>query len=280
MTTALDRRNSMGPWKKLRGGVLVFLCTAILLEFSSVACNAAEDGTFLRSFYSEQVSRRVTVPDAEQRHYGALLADALAEAGLSDVAPQYFVLVDRSEFVQAVMVFWKSPEGDFLLIGASPASTGKPGQFDHFVTPARVFDHTVDNLDFRAEGTRNEFDILGYGLKGMRVYDFGWINAPRGWGDGHESVMRLQLHSTDPDILEPRLGSIQSKGCIRIPATLNTFIDHYGILDKEYEREMANGRTFWVLSPDREPTPWSGRYLVVVDSMRQERPSWSPSPLP
>jgi hypothetical protein len=118
---------------------------------------------------------------------------------------------------------------------------------------------------------------IRYGRKRMRIYDFGWISAPKGWS---ESVMRLQMHATDPDLLEPRLGSVQSKGCIRIPATLNSLIDHYGILDGAYEREIANGKDFWVLPQDRAPTPWSGRYLVVVDTGRNERQSWSPSPIP
>jgi hypothetical protein len=178
------------------------------------------------------------------------------------------------------MIFWKSEAGAFLLIGASPASSGQPGQYEHFETPVGVFEHTIDNPDFRAEGTRNDLGILGYGRKGMRIYDFGWVKAPKGWGDHAESIMRLQMHATDPDFLERRLGSAQSKGCIRIPASLNTFIDHYGILDANYESAAASGRRFFVLSSDREPTPWSGRYLVVVDSNRQKRPAWSWSPAP
>jgi len=114
----------------------------------------------------------------------------------------------------------------------------------------------------------------------MRIYDFGWLNAPKGWGDRAESVMRLQMHATDPDFLERRLGSAQSKGCIRVPATFDKFIDHYGILDADYERAAAAGRRFFVLATTREPTPWSGQYLVVVDTKRDQRPSWSPSPPP
>jgi hypothetical protein len=168
--------------------------------------------------------------------------------------------------------------GEFRFIGASPASTGQPGRFEHFETPLGVFPHTLDNPDFRAEGTRNEFGILGYGPKGMRVYDFGWVNAPKGWGDGRQSVLRLQLHSTDPELLEPRLGSVQSKGCIRISARLNRFIDRYGILDAAYERAMARGETFWVLPSGREPTSWPGEFLVVVDTQRDRRPPWSSRP--
>jgi hypothetical protein len=173
------------------------------------------------------------------------------------------------------MIFWRSDSSEFTFIGASQASSGQPGRFEHFETPLGVFEHNLDNPDFRAEGTRNEFGVLGYGRKGLRVYDFGWVTAPKGWGDGRQSIMRLQLHSTDPDLLEPRLGSVQSKGCIRISASLNRFIDHYGILDAQYERAIAAGRSFWVLSPDREPTSWSGQFLVVVDTQRDRRPEWS-----
>jgi hypothetical protein len=110
------------------------------------------------------------------------------------------------------------------------------------------------------------------------VYDFGWQTARRGWGGGAEAEMRLQMHATDPNLLEKKLGTPQSKGCIRIPATLNVFIDHYGILDGDYEKAMAAGMTFWVLPKTREGTPWSGRFLVVVDTRRTKRPAWSPPP--
>jgi hypothetical protein len=86
------------------------------------------------------------------------------------------------------------------------------------------------------------------------------------------------MHSTDPRYLEQRLGTIQSMGCIRIPATLNLLIDHYGLLDANYEQAITNGKRFWALHPDREPTPWSGRYVVVIDSNRATRPEWSPRP--
>jgi hypothetical protein len=175
------------------------------------------------------------------------------------------------------MIFWKSPSSQYRFIGATPASTGKAGQYEHFLTPTGIFEHTVDNPDFRAEGTRNENGVRGYGKKGMRVFDFGWQQAPRGWGREAQSAMRLQMHATDPDLLEPLEGSPKSKGCIRIPAALDVFIDHYGLLDSDYETAVANGKTIWIFRPDREPTPWSGRYLVIIDSGRAERPSWSPA---
>ena len=61
----------------------------------------------------------------------------------------------------------------------------------------------------RARGT--SLGIRGYGVKGMRVFDFGWVTGERTWGDGGLSPMRLQLHSTDPDVLEPRLGFLHRR---------------------------------------------------------------------
>lgn len=256
--------------------VLGFFCVALLCPLLAHTDLRQSDGTALASVYAQEVDRRLNIPESEQLAYGELLAEKLAAERSADA--QYVVLVDRNKFVQAAMIYWLSSDQTFHFIGASPVSTGKPGKFDHFVTPTGVFEHTLANPDFLAEGTRNEFGIRGYGRKGMRVYDFGWQTAQRGWGRGGEGELRLQMHATDPDLLERKLGTPQSKGCIRIPATLNAFINHYGILDGDYEREMALGTAFWVLSKARTPTPWSGRLLVVVDTGRTARPAWSPLP--
>ncbi|MGC2047847.1 MAG: murein L,D-transpeptidase [Gallionella sp.] len=225
----------------------------------------------------QKVDRQLVVPQEEQRFYAEQLIHELRQARLDKLPQQYVVLVDRSPQVQALLLFWISDVGLAEFIGASPVSTGRRGGFMYYETPIGVFDHSVTNLDFRAEGTENALGILGYGVKGMRVYDFGWQRASRTWKAG-EGKMRLQMHTTDPRYLEPRLGTVQSMGCIRIPATLNALIDHYAILDADYERAKASSRHFQTLSPDREPTPWSGRYLVVMDSNRVVRPDWSPRP--
>ncbi len=162
-----------------------------------------------------------------------------------------------------------------MLVGAASVSTGSPGRFEHFETPLGVFNHSLNNLDFRAEGTKNKFGIRGCGRKGTRIYDFGWVPAAKGWGNGAMSVMRLQMHATDPNLLEQRLGTAQSKGCIRIPASLNELIDRYGVLDLDYLEKTDDGRRLWVLRSDRTPTLWPGRYLAVIDSMSGERPDWS-----
>ena len=231
----------------------------------------------LAGVYARDVDRRLTLPEPEQAMYAHLLAGSLQAAGVRLERAQWVVLVDRSAFVQAVMLWWTEPAGPGLFIGASPVSTGRPSGFEHFETPTGVFEHSLADPDFRAEGTPNELGICGYGQRGMRVYDFGWVMARRGWASG-EQLMRLQMHATDPERLEPRLGRRESKGCIRIPATLDELLDRYAVLDAAYEDAMREGRRFWLLRPDREPTPWSGRYLVIVDSNRTARPAWAVPP--
>ncbi|MFO1220560.1 MAG: L,D-transpeptidase [Burkholderiaceae bacterium] len=229
----------------------------------------------LAARFEQEVDRRLALPAQEQAFYAARLREALAATPLQRT--QFVLLVDRSASVQAAMIWWLAADGSAGLVGASPASTGRPSGFEHFETPLGVFEHALANPDFRAEGTRNAFGIRGYGDKGLRVYDFGWVTAPRAWAPG-EQAMRLQLHATDRALLEPRLGRRESKGCIRIPTTMNIFIDRHGVLDAAYDEALAEGHSFWVLRSDREPTPWSGRWLVVIDSKRSERPAWSPAP--
>lgn len=255
-----------------------FAVTVVLLTFTAVSLpsiSAADDGRKLSAIFEQQVTRRLKVPPEEQQQYGQLLATTLASAGIPQLPLEFVVLVDRSPQVQAAMIFWNSPEGEFEFIGATSVSTGLPGKYEHFETPLGVYDHVLDNPDFRSEGTLNEFGIRGYGVQGMRIFDFGWVTWPKGWGNHALSELRLQLHATDPDILEPRLGTAQSKGCIRTTGSFNQFLDRYGILDGNYERAMATGRRFWMLSSVREPTAWSGRYLVIVDTKRQRRPAWA-----
>jgi len=260
----------------------------MVLLGTTFCASAFESGLEIASLYEQEVDRRLDLPEAERRFYAEALAAELQASGRADFVTQFVVVVDRSPRVQAVMIFLGSTQGGFEFIGASPASTGKPGGFEYFRTPTGVFDHTIDNPDFRALGTKNELGIRGYGVAGMRVFDFGWVPAPKTWAAGN-AQLRLQLHATDPVLLEPGLGVRRSKGCIRVPATLDRFMDRHGVLDADYERALLEGRHLWVLRPDRAPTPWSGRYLVVVDSGRDTRPDWArthpptgpaPGPLP
>jgi hypothetical protein len=241
--------------------------------------------TELTPVFERHVARHLLLPVPEQALYRTRLLAALAAAGVVIDRLQFAVLVDRNEHVQAAMLWWLAPgvsspardDERAGWIGAAPASTGLPRGFEHFETPQGVFEHRLANPDFRAEGTKNAWGVRGYGDRGMRVYDFGWITAPRAWTSG-EQPMRLQMHATDPAWLEPRLGERASKGCIRIPAAMNELIDRYGVLDADYDQAAASGRLLWQLRRDRIVTPWAGRWLVVVDTARRERPAWSPRP--
>ena len=67
---------------------------------------------------------------------------------------------------------------------------------------------------------------------------------------------------------------------MRIPASLNRLLDLHGVLDADYERLLDDGHRFWVLDDDRDPVADPGRYLVVVETQRTQRPAWSPLPRP
>ena len=100
----------------------------------------------------------------------------------------------------------------------------------------------------------------------------------RGWGAGGKSIMRLQMHATDPEFLEKRLGERASNGCIRISVTLDRFIDRYGLIDADYEQVAPHGRLPRVLRGDRTSVATPGRYLVVVDTQRAALPAWARRP--
>lgn len=231
-----------------------------------------------RERFSREVDYRLDLPAVDQQRYLLLLQQALTDAGQAEPAAQAVLLVDRSEQVQAAMLVVRTPAGRWQWLGATAVSTGKVGRFEHFRTPLGVFAHTLDNPDFRAEGTFNQNHIRGYGLRGRRVFDFGWQLAERGWGSGGSSQMRLQMHATDPQLLERRLGRVDSEGCVRIPATLNVFLDGHGVLDADYEAALARGQALWVIKRPRQLLPWPGRYLVVVDTLTALRPAWATLP--
>lgn len=258
----------------------ILITIALLLTASDVSADT-ENGAALAINFQHEVDIRLDPPPEVQARYAQLLEASLKNTWTSINESQYVLLVDRSPNVQAIFLYWIDSlvlPAHFNFIGASPVSTGRPGKFDYFITPLGVFAHTLENRDFRAEGTKNTFGIRGYGRKGTRVFDFGWVQGTRGWGDDGMGQMRLLLHATDPDYLEHHLGMAMSKGCVRIPATLNKFIDQYGLIDEDYEQAMKQGTKLWVLRPDRTPTPWSGRYLVIIDSGEANRPLWSPMP--
>ncbi|MDQ2823078.1 MAG: L,D-transpeptidase [Pseudomonadota bacterium] len=261
---------ALGAWSALLLAVGSASALAVPLDQTTSAWSAQ---------FAREVDHRLDVPSADQARYVVLLKQALADAVLAAPA-QVVLLIDRNPQVQAAFIVMHTADDAWLLLGATAVSTGKVGTYNHFLTPLGVFPHTLDNPDFRAEGTLNENHIRGYGRRGMRVYDFGWQQAQRGWGTGAVSQMRLQMHATDPNVLEARLGNVASEGCIRIPATLNTFLDSHGMLDAAYEQGVTAGENLWVLMPDRQSITQPGQYMVIVDSLTEMRPAWSPAPAP
>jgi hypothetical protein len=181
---------------------------------------------------------------------------------------QLLVVVDRNPAVQELRIILAQPDAAWQVIGGSKVSTGQAGRRGYFITPVGVFSHTSGILDYRALGTFNENHIRGLGLKGMRVWDFGWQTAERGWDVERDAgEIRLLMHATDPDYLEQRLGRPASQGCVRIPAAMNRFLDVHGVLDADYERAARDDpRVASILLPEREPSRLAGEALVVVDS--------------
>jgi len=253
------------------------LTLACLLSVTAASAFATTPDE-LGGLFTKEVSRKLTVPEDVTKRYLDRALEQLHAKGADLSRDQMLVTVDRNPNVQALVLFAGNDKDGWRFVGASPVSTGTRGRFDHYVTPTGVYDHTLtDYSDFRAEGTKNGYGIRGYGKQGMRVWDFGWVNADKGWLKNRQETgdIRFQLHATDPDRLEPRLGTTASKGCVRMAGTLNAFLDKYGALDWHYEQAATQGKTPWVLKKDRVATGLAGRYLVVLDSEAAERPIWA-----
>ncbi len=222
----------------------------------------------LRRALAEEAPHLVVDRPSGKQEWIARTSAMIAASGLPIDRPQLLVAVDRNPKVQQMRLILARPQGEWDDLGGTKVSTGQVGRYDYFLTPTGVFLHTDAILDWRAEGTFNEHRVRGLGESGMRVWDFGWQCAERGWRSRMRiSRMRLLLHATDPDSFAPRLGRAASKGCIRIPEAMDRFLDRHGVLDANYEEAaQRNPRFQVVLLPDRTPTPLAGNALVVVDS--------------
>ncbi len=210
------------------------------------------------------------LPDAPPLTRAALAA-AQAMMARAHVAPdrlQVVLVVDRSPQVQRLWVTVATPGIDSLQsLGSVHVSTGKPGRKEHFRTPVGVFINDVDILGYRAQGTYNENHIRGIGVRGMRVWDFGWQTTDD-WRTPHALMaVRMEMHATDPDVLEPRLGRWDSEGCVRIPSRFNSFLDQSGLIDAKDWAAAQDDRRFAALLPKHVvPNPLAGQTLVVIDT--------------
>lgn len=245
----------------------IFLITLFLLSVEISMAEASEpEVEKLRAEFEKIVGFKLTL---EEGYLRLVLEDAvekilsIKENGQS----QYFIYVDRNPEKQIILIcFFDSARKNITVIGADKISTGNQNRRGYFITPVGVFEHTIKNRGYRALGTKNEKGWRGLGIKGSRVWDFGWQKTPK---DNQEVEIRLLLHATDPVFGEKRLGKIDSKGCIRISGKLNKFLDHYGILDKDYEEQKHLKGISWLLRTNREPMIYGGKYLLIGDSAKR-----------
>jgi hypothetical protein len=227
----------------------------------------------LRALVQREVPGLLTLSTAHKRHLLDLawgLLQQVPDPGLD--RPQALLVVDRNPAVQELLVVGAFPGKPWEVIGATHVSTGKPGRKEHFLTPIGVFRNTADILGYRAEGTKNENGVRGLGVKGMRVWDFGWQRTDDWRTSGARIDIRMEMHATDPDLLEHRIGKPDSEGCIRIPAAMNRFLDRYGVIDAQLEAAAKTDRRFAaLLAADRIPTAIAGTLLIIVDSSMEGR---------
>jgi hypothetical protein len=236
------------------------------LPASAIAADLAQ----LRQALQASLPQRQEFTLGRDMTWIALARRAMADAGLHLDRQQLMVVVDRNPAIQQLALVFADPAGRWDVVGGSKVSTGQSGRRGYFITPTGVFLHDGRILDYRALGTFNDNHIRGLGVKGMRVWDFGWQMAQKGWESaGKTGDIRLLLHATDPTYLEQRLGRPASQGCIRIPAAMNQFLDVHGVLDRDYERLGRHDPAYAaLLSPDLQPTPLAGNKLVVIDSSK------------
>lgn len=206
----------------------------------------------------------------------ALAQEEMERKGPPVKRAQLLIVVDRNPKVQELCLVLALPkgQGEWKALGGGKVSTGNTGRKLYYITPTGVFYNTVERIGYRALGTKNKNGIRGNGIKGMRVWDFGWQWAEKGWLPNREKgQIRLEMHATDPDYLEQRLGHPASEGCVRIATKMNQFIDRNGIIDVLYNQAAHKDKRFSsVLLRQRQSTPLAGDKLVVVDSSQSVDP--------
>ncbi|WP_203414111.1 L,D-transpeptidase family protein [Entomobacter blattae] len=206
---------------------------------------------------------------SSQKQHWIAMAKAMIKATQTPIErPQILTVVDRNPHAQALAFILAQPEGSWLVLGGTHVSTGQSGRKYYYITPTGVFHNTTERLGYRALGTKNENGVRGIGLKGMRVWDMGWQWAEKGWLSSREKgQIRLEIHATDPALLEWKIGHPASEGCIRLPTAVNVFMDKHGLIDVLYEQAASYDIRFRALLPkDRIPSLIAGDALVVVDS--------------
>lgn len=238
----------------------------MFIFISNVRAEVSEDDFIkkIRSEFERIVGSNVVLEDKYLVWVESSVERIVLTLPAHDQVSQFFYFVDRSFERQIGSVVWyDSAAKKASIIGVDKVSTGNPKRKGHFETPIGVFANTVSNFNYRAEGTKNKKGWRGLGAKGSRVWDFGWQDTAH--VDGNRSI-RLLLHASDPKQGEERLGKVDSKGCVRVSAKMNRFLDQFGILDAEYEARSSEKRVSRLLKKDRTPVKYAGKYLLVRES--------------
>lgn len=232
-------------------------------DWREAQSDVAGDAQQLRKAFEREV------PDHLKWTAGLPIAHRIARANpaLPPDGPQAVLAVDRAATKQTIWLLISSPDSAWSVIGGTLVSTGKPGRKEHFKTPIGTFINDGSILGYRAAGTFNENHVRGLGLRGMRVWDFGWQTTEDWRTPGATMEVRLEMHSTDPENLAHRIGRPDSEGCIRIPASLNEFLDKHGVIDRALTAAAPSDPAIaQLISKQERPTSLAGSAVIVYDS--------------
>lgn len=225
------------------------LAMAVLSLCPHLAANAAPIYTpyEVAEQFERRVATRLRTPKGdEERLYTCLAELHLLSEQQALIEPQYLLLVDRNPHVQSALLAWRLASGAWKWLGAVPVSTGIPNGDGQAETPRGLFDQSQPRA----------------GDRRPRTYDFRWQRAfQAGAPDGSRSV---RLEAADRK-RERQLGiRCTTDGCILLPASMAEFLDEFGLLDGDEPPQ-----------PLRRQVPYRGRYLLIIDSEREDRPDWS-----
>jgi len=253
------------PGASLR--LATYVPPAVSIAPSLSVTDTALEAAHLSEVMAAEVPGAVHLSPDRKEALIALAQQMAAEDHLLIRQPQLVLIVDRAPQGQLLAMTLARPDGAWEILGTRHVSTGKPGRLQHFKTPIGVLLNDGSELGYRAQGTFNQYHIRGLGVKGMRVWDFGWQTSDDWRTPGATMEVRVEMHATDPNVLEERIGRADSEGCIRLPDALNRFLDRHGIIDAAIERlGETDGGYRALLSPELDPTPLAGDAVIVVDS--------------
>ena len=251
--------------KKLASVMVVFWAIGCFCPSFSVAIEKAdlEELQFISQIFAEKIGNTANLDPGYinlTRQYALLRISQNPNI----VSSQYLLYVDRNPREQNVYIcFYDADWKNIFFIGGAKTSTGNGNRKgDFFETPVGFLDNDPIILGYRAQGTKNKKGWMGLGVKNSRVWDFGWQKTVK---YGHTCEIRLLMHATDPGQGEPRLGSTDSKGCVRLSNKMARFIDYYGLIDRKYEESQDKSRRA-LLAPDRKPVKNAGSFVLVGDS--------------